>query len=229
MSPSPKCHTYLSAFFLFAVHTTFPPSSHMHAHTHACMHAHASSPFGIALLSEKLPFKRAQPPVAPCWMHWVPCHQSQEQGRDTLTSSLSLPLASILGKQEVWGLKWCSQVEQETAILGHTDPCAQGRSQHDWSEPPAHLCSAPGGVRWPNPPMGLPNQRHSAKVKHDSRQQWPRTALFFPSLMEGQLALAKHSGTKEVSKNIQIIKTETTPLNKNVKYFVQNNKRLGQT
>lgn len=47
--------------------------------------------------------------------------------------------------------------------------------------------------------------------------------------MEGQLALAKHSGTKEVSKNIQIIKTETIPLNKNAKYFVQNNKRLGQT
>lgn len=36
------------------------------------------------LVSATLPFERAWPPL-------VPCHQSQKQGRDTVTSSFSLP------------------------------------------------------------------------------------------------------------------------------------------
>lgn len=42
-------------------------------------------------MSAKLPFKCAPPPSVSRRTHWVLCHQSQEWGRDILTSSLSLP------------------------------------------------------------------------------------------------------------------------------------------
>lgn len=58
----------------------------------------------------------------------------------------------ILGKQEDWGQKRCSQVESGNSHPGRADPCPRGRGQQDQSEPPALLGSAPGAARWPELP-----------------------------------------------------------------------------
>lgn len=110
------------------------------------------------------------------------------------TAGLGSP-ASILGKQEVWGQKRCSQVEQETAILGHANPCPPGRGQRGQSEPPltcVQLLVGPGSQTLQGGSLArdIEPDRSMTPGSNESKQ----TAL--PLLREGQLALAKHSGTK---------------------------------
>lgn len=115
-------------------------------HRHARVHTRGSSPFGYGsadVSKASLPMCTAslgaplnslgalssEPGVGKRHSHFLPFSTPGLGG-----------LAPILGKQEVWGQKPCSQVEQETASPGHTDSCPPGTGQRDCSEPPAHLC-----------------------------------------------------------------------------------------
>lgn len=115
-------------------------------HTHARVHTRGSSPFGYGsadVSKASFPMSTAslgaplnslgalssEPGVGKRHSHFLPFSTRGLGG-----------LAPILGKQEVWGQKPGSQVEQETASPGRTDSCPQGTGQSDCSEPPAHLC-----------------------------------------------------------------------------------------
>lgn len=128
------------------------------------------------------------------------CHQSQERGRDILTSSLSLPRGWTAwlppwGSRKSGDKKRCSQVEQETASLGQADSCPRDTGQRDCSEPPppANLCSAPGGgPRRPDSPrVGTASQMEACL---QAAVTPGNTAL--PPPRGGQLFPTKHSGTE---------------------------------
>lgn len=187
-----------SVFPFASIHTdTFPKQTRVCAHTHSHTRL-ITLCHGSADVSE-----------ASFQMHRAPqCHAecpgclftSARGGKRSphfllfSTAGLGSP-ASILGKQEVWGQKRCSQVEQETAILGHANPCPPGRGQRGQSEPPltcVQLLVGPGSQTLQGGSLArdIEPDRSMTPGSNESKQ----TAL--PLLRERQLALAKHSGTK---------------------------------
>lgn len=130
------------------------PHRHMRAHT-----PHHPSVMAL-LMSAKLPFKCEPPPSVSRRTHWVLCHQSQEWGRDFLTSSLSLPRGWA-----AWLPSWGSRKSGDK-----NDALRWSRKQPAWAtetlvlgaqvsvaalSPLLTCVRLLGGARWADSPRGL--------------------------------------------------------------------------
>lgn len=162
---------------IFSLQSPLPQYTWTPSPTH--MHTHAPHHPGMALLmSAKLPFK-CSGPLGALLNERTGCLVTRATSRK---ATVSLPpflyhgprgLASILGKQEI-GTKTTLSSAAGNSYPWPCRPLSSGRGQHDWSETPIHLYSAPGGARWPGPSSGVSNQGHSARLKHDSGQHYPK-------------------------------------------------------